>query len=567
MTRGTSVPFIEVRGLAKRFERKGEDPLVVLQDLTFSVVEGELVMILGPSGCGKTTLLRVIAGLERPSAGAVRVHGEAVTGANADRGMVFQEYTSFPWLSVRGNIEFGLKRAGVPSGERNRVVRRLVDLVGLKPFQQLLPGQLSGGMRQRLAIARSLAMDPSVLLMDEPFGALDAQTRQTLQQEFLSIQRDTGKTVLFVTHDVDEALTLGDRVIVLGASPARVLADMSLRDERGQRLARPDLAAKRREFVELLLPQKLRVGVSDWAGHAPLLWGIAGGTQPPNVEVITGKAEHVRKAGLEAGELSALGITLCSLAVHFHADKGRIVCSTIGSQDLGTDVIVVRAAAVESVEALATARLGFLPRSLEHLVFGCVFDAHGLDLSLLDPGRSEISHCPRKDYVDALLNGAIDAAVLCEPGISEILEAHSDWFRMLPTRLEQALVHQVVFASLRTLNGMREELKAYLKWALHLNDKMTTRGDEILAELHARSPKGIATGFRRVTEDYFLFDNIQYYSLLDNCRFYLEGEIEPIIHTLHSVAARLGVAKDAVQPVAGMIDASLIRELAAESGL
>ncbi len=193
-----------------------------LDRVSFSVEEGEIVAITGPSGCGKTTLLRLIMGLERPSSGWIVVDGRSVNGPGSDRGMVFQHAELLPWRTALGNVEFGLEAKGLPAVERREKALHYLELMGLTRSIHLRPHQLSGGMQQRVGIARALAIDPEVLLMDEPFGELDAQTRETLQAELLRIHERTRRTMLFVTHDLDEAVLLADRVVVMSAHPGRV---------------------------------------------------------------------------------------------------------------------------------------------------------------------------------------------------------------------------------------------------------------------------------------------------------------------------------------------------------
>jgi len=216
---------LQVRNLRKVYPNPGGsrlEDLVVLEDISFDVREGEFVTIIGPSGSGKSTLLNIIAGLEGYEGGDVVVSGHRVTGSGPDIVMIFQEDALFPWLNVEDNVAFGLKQKHVPKEDRETMVSQYVDMVGLTKFRKSYTHQLSGGMKQRVAIARGLAMNPRVLLMDEPFGALDVRTRETLQRQIQDIHERTGKTILFVTHDVREAVSLGDRVIMFSHGPARI---------------------------------------------------------------------------------------------------------------------------------------------------------------------------------------------------------------------------------------------------------------------------------------------------------------------------------------------------------
>jgi len=218
---------LSVQNVCKMFHVRGApgskgDPVPVLRNVSFDVPQGEICSLIGESGCGKTTLLRTIQGLQTLDSGSILVDGKSVTAPGRDRGFVFQQASLLPWRSARRNVEFGLELQGVPKEERARSVTRLLELVGLGHAAEQYPHQLSGGMQQRIGLARALAIDPAILLMDEPFSALDAQTREVLQAELLRIHVETGKTTLFVTHDLDEAIYLSDRVVVLAAKPGRV---------------------------------------------------------------------------------------------------------------------------------------------------------------------------------------------------------------------------------------------------------------------------------------------------------------------------------------------------------
>ena len=218
-------PVLKVESVRKVYplhEGKNGSDLVVLDDISFDVEAGEFVTIIGPSGCGKTTLLNIIAGLDSHQGGEVKVNGRKVGSSTPDIVMIFQEDALFPWLDVTENVKFGLRQKGIEKEERGRIAAEFIELVGLTPFAKSNVHQLSGGMRQRVAIARGLALDPKILLMDEPFGALDARTREGLQRQIQMIHRETKKTIIFVTHDVREAVSLGDRVLLFSHRPARV---------------------------------------------------------------------------------------------------------------------------------------------------------------------------------------------------------------------------------------------------------------------------------------------------------------------------------------------------------
>jgi len=223
-----SHPKLEVQELFKSYPIQGKQQLMVLQDINFKLYPGEFVCLVGSSGCGKSTLLNIVAGLVLPSAGQVLVDGRAVTGPGSDRGMIFQGYTLYPWLTVSQNIAFGLQLRKLPKAEQRDRIAYFLNVVGLTKFANAFPNQLSGGMKQRVAIARALANEPAVLLMDEPFGALDAQTKEQMQQFLLELWEKTHTTVLMITHDVEEAIFLSQRVYVMGSSPGRMQLEIAV---------------------------------------------------------------------------------------------------------------------------------------------------------------------------------------------------------------------------------------------------------------------------------------------------------------------------------------------------
>lgn len=252
---------VTISGVNKRFESKHSGNVVALDDISMEIQDRTFVVIVGPSGCGKSTLLRLVAGLDEPTEGEIRVDDRLVSGPGRDRGMVFQSYTLFPWLTVEKNVEFGPQIGGRNTAERREIAQQFIREVGLVGFDNAYPAQLSGGMQQRVALARALANDPEVLLMDEPFGALDSQTRALMQELLLRIWEQHSKTVLFITHDIEEALFLGDRVHVMTARPGKIkdTIDVPFKRPRSPDVLTSEPFVERRRYVmELIREETLK---------------------------------------------------------------------------------------------------------------------------------------------------------------------------------------------------------------------------------------------------------------------------------------------------------------------
>ena len=243
--------LLTIRGVTKRFT-VGDDEVEALAPIDLAIPKGEFVCMIGASGCGKSTLLRIIAGFEEPTTGEVAIDGKPVTGPGSDRGMVFQDYALFPWMTVRQNVSFGQRQRHLPREEIDKTTDEFVRMVGLERFADRYPNQLSGGMKQRVAIARVLANNANILLMDEPFGALDALTREQLQNELLQIWKRTGVTTIFVTHSVEEAVLLADRVLVMSAGPGRIDSDFRIDLPRPRDVSSPEFNALRRDVARRL---------------------------------------------------------------------------------------------------------------------------------------------------------------------------------------------------------------------------------------------------------------------------------------------------------------------------
>jgi NitT/TauT family transport system ATP-binding protein len=240
---------------------EGRSAHLAVDDVTLDVLPGQFVCLLGPSGCGKSTLLNCVAGFELPTAGTVSVDSQPVSGPGPDRGMVFQQYSLFPWKTVLENVAFGPRMAGHAPAECESIARTFLSMVGLHDFAGRYPATLSGGMKQRVGIARALANQPSVLLMDEPFGALDAQTRAMMQENLLRLWEEFGTTVMFVTHDVDEAIFLADRVVVMSASPGRIIGDLTVpipRPRTADAYTSDEFVTLKRRCIELIRTETLR---------------------------------------------------------------------------------------------------------------------------------------------------------------------------------------------------------------------------------------------------------------------------------------------------------------------
>jgi NitT/TauT family transport system ATP-binding protein len=245
--------WIQAIGVGKIFrdEHTGHE-IEAIHDITLNVGEGRFVVLIGPSGCGKSTFLYMVAGFEHPTKGQLLLHGKKILGPGPDRGIVFQEFVLYPWRTVLGNVTVGLEVRKVPQAERQQRARQLLQLVGLNGFEQQFPYKLSGGMKQRVAIARALAPDPEILLMDEPFGALDAQTRQVLMDDLLDVWRRTQKTILFVTHSVQEAVFLADEIVVLTGRPSTVHKIVSVQLPRPRDYTSRGFAQVEREVMNMI---------------------------------------------------------------------------------------------------------------------------------------------------------------------------------------------------------------------------------------------------------------------------------------------------------------------------
>jgi NitT/TauT family transport system ATP-binding protein len=263
----TGAPHISIQGVHKVFQSGGQE-VCALKNIHLEIAQGEFVCLLGPSGCGKSTLLNAVAGFSLPSSGLITVEGTPITRPGPDRGMVFQEYALFPWMTVEQNVAFGLEIKGMSKVAIREQVDALLQLLRLQEFRKRYPKDLSGGMRQRVAIARVLALDSPIMLMDEPFGALDALTRRNLQDELLRLWNELRKTILFVTHSIEEALYLGDRTVVMSYRPGTIKRDLRVDLPRPRDVASPSFNALKKELSLLLMEEQNRHEQDEFRGAA-----------------------------------------------------------------------------------------------------------------------------------------------------------------------------------------------------------------------------------------------------------------------------------------------------------
>jgi NitT/TauT family transport system ATP-binding protein len=255
--------YLELQNLTKTFRDPQRNELIVLHNISLTIQQGEFICLVGPSGCGKSTLLRLIDGLLQPDQGRIIINGEVVTQPGPDRGVVFQHGNLLPWRTALGNVEYGLEMRGVPKAERRDKAMHYIDLVGLHGFEKYFPAQLSGGMQHRTGLARALAIEPEILLMDEPLASLDAQTRETLQVELARICSNISRTVIFVTHDIEEAIFLADRVVVMSSNPGSIAQITTIPFEQPRLEALRSMAAfatMRGEIAQLLRPDRTDLG-------------------------------------------------------------------------------------------------------------------------------------------------------------------------------------------------------------------------------------------------------------------------------------------------------------------
>ncbi len=559
--------ILELRNVTKVFNTNNEE-IGALKDISFSVKEKEFLVILGPSGCGKTTLLRMIAGLDHPSEGEIILSGKKIDGPGRERGMVAQAYTSFPWMTVLDNVEFALKYEIKDKRIRHSEAQKYVNMVGLSGFENSFPRELSGGMRQRVAIARTLAANPEILLLDEPFGALDAQTRSSLQQQLLRLWEETRKTVVFVTHDIEEAIFLADRIIVFTSRPAKILSceDIDFRRPRHASIKADDaFLLKRMSLTKVLeegIERRLSVGLSEWAGHAPAYIAFKPKDKVAGVNGINvyfGASSNDKIVGIESGEIDCTNTTIDNLMYLAKKGLGKIICSYLESfGQYGTDLLIVKKDKIRDIKDLQHARLSYIKGGLEHFFFNYIFIKHDMTTN----SDNVIYAQRREEYSEMLIKGDIDAAILCDPALSEILKDKR--FTIFNHKVDHSIIHGVIFVRNDALKFRRDLVIEYVNKILmgaHYFNK--NRQDA----LHMLSEYKTFEFIKNLKQNsYNLYDNMYFFDIDDNKKLYVDnvnGGIFEIINEVKEVCADTKMfSKEQLNfSVESLIDTSIIEEI------
>jgi len=584
--------ILKINKLSKVFVSNNKR-ISAIENINLDVYQGEFLVILGPSGCGKTTLLRIIAGLLEPTEGRVMIHVnkgkyQEINEPGKERGMVFQQYTSFPWINVFKNVEFGLKQLESDQAKRYDIVRKHIELVGLKGFERSYPNELSGGMKQRVALARTLATDPEILLLDEPFGALDAETRSVLQRELLNIWSKNRKTVIFVTHDIEEAVFLADRIVILSYLPGTVVSPIEEIKIRRPRTSETKLSEEflkyKRRISKRLDELGITLAISEWMGHAATYVAKDFGLLGNNIRLKFGSSSTERKEGLEWGEFDCSTLTINALmeAAGKFSQKGDIkivwsVLKSLGNREksggVGTDVLVVRNE-MKEVNELLKYRVTYIPGSLEHFLLAYIFLRYfDVDISNYDGFVPPIDD-RRNVYLYMLNENLTDAVILCETNVSRALR--SGKFKILPVDIDQQVIHCVLLARQKVLKNprKRQHIKSYIKGLLkgaELMRRDSQDGFKTTASILTKYFADIDNSYfkDKNRNGYFLFDNLDYFTLEENKELYLSGSgkwIYKILEDALTISQRSGIVANREVQVnfENLVDSSIVEELVNE---
>ena len=507
-----------LKNITKIFQKEKEE-VEAIRNISLEIKETELVAVVGPSGCGKTTLLRIAAGLLEPTSGKVFLNEKPAIGPSKEKGLVFQQPTPFPWLKVLGNVEFGLSLQKMDAKKRGEIAQKFVDLVGLSGYEDSYIKDLSGGMKQRVSIARTLANDPKIIFMDEPFSALDTQTRALMQELLLTIWKETKKTILFVTHDIEEAIFLADRVYVMSAKPGEIkealdinllrprVPEIKLSEEfinikkHISYIIRGEAIKAAQVNMNVIRPGALKIGLHVWPGNMLFyLAGEIGSYQKHNLDI---ELIDVEKGGerieivesLFNGNLDLLNLTADSviIAKDMGFDVETILCL---NRSNGADALIARKE-IRTIKELESKKIAVENRFVSHYFLLHVLDKHGLKTSDV-----KIQYMRSSDIGAALISGNIDAAVLWEPWLTEVKKLISG--NILVSSKEEPVVLDLLVTSKKIINSRREKLNELItSWfeALDFNNQNRQKSIEIMSV-----PLGLA--FRELGEQLSRIDFI-----------------------------------------------------------
>jgi NitT/TauT family transport system ATP-binding protein len=487
---------LQICSVSKNFSGAGGKKIEAVKKVSVQVKDKEFVAIVGPSGCGKTTLLKAVAGLLKPSEGEIYLNGKLVMKPSRNRGLVFQHPTSFPWLSVLENVEFGLKLQNTDEKKRKQAAEQLIDLVGLSGSENSNINSLSGGMKQRVAIATVLANNPDVLLMDEPFSALDAQTRGLMQELILTIREETKKTVLFVTHDIDEAIFLADRVYIMSAKPGEIKDVVNVRLPRPRtpemKLSEDFIKIKKhisyiirgesikaaQVKLEAIRPKAIKIGVHTWPGNMPFYLADELGLYKKHgleVELISQEKEEDRITSLENGEVDLLNLTAdtAAIAKEKGLDLQLFLCL---NKSVGGDAIIVKKH-IKKIEELKGRNIAVERGWVSHFFLLHVLDKYGLDEKDV-----KVVHMKGSDIGAALISDKVDAAVLWEPWLTQAKRLSGSY--SIISSKEEPVVLDVLATTREILRNKPEKIRKIVRvWfeSLSYLDRKQERANKIMA--------------------------------------------------------------------------------------
>jgi ABC-type nitrate/sulfonate/bicarbonate transport system ATPase subunit/ABC-type amino acid transport substrate-binding protein len=489
--------MLKINNLSKSFTHSDKSIVKAIDNISVEIKEGEFVVFVGPSGCGKTTILKLIAGLEKPTKGNIFLNKEEIISASNERGLIFQDFALFPWLTIYENIAFGLRLKNLSAEKISGIVAHYLKIIGLYNYKNKYPQTLSGGMQQRVAIARTLANDSKILLLDEPFGALDVQTRSQMQ-EFLSVLwEEEKKTMIMVTHDVDEAIYLADKIVVLSTKPGTVKEIIEVALPRPRRseirfnedflrlkkhinyIIRSESIKASLELGESMKDDTLKIGLNIWPGNAPLYLAKDKGLFTKNfleAEIISLEKDEDRIKQLRDDRVDLLNVTL-DTAVLLVDKMPDLKILMVYNRSFGGDALISNST-IESIAELKGKKIGLERDWVSHFFFLYLINKFGLsenDVTILDIKGSDIG--------SALIAGKIDAGVLWEPWLSKAIELTKS--KILASTKDNPVIYDVLIVKKKTFSKKKKEL---VKLKKIINESIKELSDNKSESIKAISP-------------------------------------------------------------------------------